>query len=118
MYVRVCQECVDEHQDIINKKISKGSVWGANLTDDKDECYLSYMHDEVKEVVGAGRMKINYYQEKGLQHITGNIDMEGFTSLTALLEAKRFVTIEQEGIDSTVNVNKITWACKVKEEKE
>ncbi|MEB9013903.1 hypothetical protein P4310_34045 [Bacillus thuringiensis] len=117
MYVRVCPECFEKHQDILNKKISKGVIYDASVTSDKDACYLDYMHEE-KEVIKEGMMKINYNYEDKWVHNTGIVDLAGYPSLTALLSAERFVTIytgDNYDIESSVSTNHISWACKVKE---
>ncbi|QEM43067.1 hypothetical protein CHOTACABRAS_13 [Bacillus phage Chotacabras] len=46
MYARVCPSCLMKHGDIIEKKISKGCIWGVMTTMEPDECYLDYMHEE------------------------------------------------------------------------
>ncbi|QVW28863.1 primase [Bacillus phage SWEP1] len=120
MYVRVCPECHDKHYDIIRKKISKGVIYDASITSDKDECYLSHMHEE-EAVVKEGMMKINYNYEGKWNYSTGIVDLAGYPSLTALLSAERFVTIyagDKYDIESSVSTNHISWACKVKDEEE
>lgn len=108
MYVRVCQECVDEHQDIINKKISKGSVWGANLTDDKDECYLAHMHDEVKEVsTQKDKMKVNFMEQDKWVYAVGMVNLQGYASLIELLNNSRFIEIEYDGELRCINANRL-----------
>ncbi|MEH7464615.1 hypothetical protein V7166_21900 [Bacillus thuringiensis] len=49
IYIHVCKECVNKHLDVIEKKRSKGCFQMVIETDNKNECYFDYMHEEEKE---------------------------------------------------------------------
>ncbi|UNA01424.1 primase [Bacillus phage vB_BcgM] len=104
MYARVCRECEEYHQDIIQKKISKGCITGVMLTTDKDECYLEHMHEE-EETVPKDTMKIKFKQPGSWISEVGIIDMAGFSELTDLLNHCQWVTIEMSGTKNSVNTN-------------
>lgn len=46
IYARICKECQEKHVDIVEKKRSKGCFQMVMDAEEKDECYLEYMHDE------------------------------------------------------------------------
>lgn len=119
MYVRVCPECVENHQDVINKKISKGCIWGANLTDDKDECYLSHMHEE-EETVQTGKMKVNFMEQDKWVYAVGVVNLQGYSSLVELLNNSRFIEIEYDGELRCINANRLmqVWENTDKDEEE
>lgn len=114
MYARVCRECSEYHQDIIQKNISKGCITGVMLTTDKDECYLEHMHGE--ETVLKAKMKIKFKQPGSWVCEVGIIDMEGFETLTELLNNRRFVAIDMDGMCNVINTNHLISLSEYKDE--
>lgn len=111
MFARVCYDCLENHRDIVDKKVSKGCIVGFTPTKDKDECYLSHMHDVEGDVTGKDTMKIKFKQPGSWVSEVGVIDMDGYETLTALLNDKRFVTIDIDGTRNSVNTSKLISAC-------
>lgn len=49
MYARICKECQVEHEEVVEKLRSKGCFQFVMDAEDRDECRISYMHDEEEE---------------------------------------------------------------------
>lgn len=46
IYARICKKCQEKYVDIVEKKRSKGCFQMVMDAEEKEECYLEYMHEE------------------------------------------------------------------------
>lgn len=104
MYARVCRECSEYHQDIIQKKINKGCITGVMLTTDKDECYLEHMHEE-EGTVPKNRMKVKFKEPDTWTYSEGVVDLQGYSSLLELLNNSRYISIELSDDTRCINTD-------------
>ena len=119
MYASVCYDCLENHRDIVEKKMSKGCIVGFTHTTDKDECYLAHMHEEEK-TVPTGKMKVNFMEQDKWVYAVGVVNLQGYSSLVELLNNSRFIEIEYDGELRCINANRLmqVWEHTDKDEED